>query len=137
EAFQAIETGEAQTLIILENDLYRRTDKAVVDRCLKRARHVIVIDHVMNDTVRRAEIVLPAGTFAETDGTLVSNEGRAQRFFQVVVPGGDVQASWRWMHDLMSILGRPPEPTWRRLDDVIAACAATLPHLAPIRDAAP
>lgn len=137
EAFQAIETGEAQTLIILENDLYRRTDKAVVDRCLERARHVIVIDHVMNDTVRRAEIVLPAGTFAETDGTLVSNEGRAQRFFQVVVPGGDVQASWRWMHDLMSILGRPPEPTWRRLDDVIAACAATFPHLAPIRDAAP
>jgi NADH-quinone oxidoreductase subunit G len=137
EAFQAIEAGDAQALIVLENDLYRRAGGAAVDRCLDRARHVVVIDHLMNDTVRRAALVLPAGTFAETDGTLVSNEGRAQRFFQVVVPGGDVQASWRWMNDAMATLGRPPDPPWARLDDVTAACAAAFPDLAPVRDAAP
>ena len=31
---------------------------------------------------------MPAGTFAESDGTLVNSEGRAQRFFQVFVPAG-------------------------------------------------
>ena len=47
-------------------------------------------------------MVLPAGTFAETDGTLVNNEGRAQRFFQVFVPQGDIQESWRWAQDIMT-----------------------------------
>ncbi len=39
----------------------------------------------------KAELVLPAATFAEGDGTFVNNEGRAQRFFQVFVPGGDIR----------------------------------------------
>ena len=34
--------------------------------------------------------MLPAGTFAESDGTFISSEGRAQRFFQVFVPQNDV-----------------------------------------------
>lgn len=137
EAFEAVEAGTAETLIVLENDLYRRADRAAVDHCLGRVRHLVVIDHLMNDTARRAELVLPAGTFAEADGTLVSNEGRAQRFFQVVVPEGDIQESWRWLHDAMRVLGRPPDPPWARLDDVTAACAAAFPALAPIRRAAP
>ena len=37
---------------------------------------------------RGPSVVLPAATFAEADGTLVNNEGRAQRFFQVFVPAG-------------------------------------------------
>ena len=44
-------------------------------------------------------MVLPAATFAETDGTLVNNEGRAQRFFQVFVPrvifGDEIPAIFR------------------------------------------
>ena len=45
-------------------------------------------------------MVLPAATFAEADGTFVNNEGRAQRFFQVFVPEGDIQESWRWLRDI-------------------------------------
>ena len=51
-------------------------------------------------------IVLPAGTFAEAEGTLVSNEGRAQRFFQLLVPEGDIQESWRWLRDMLDASGR-------------------------------
>ena len=31
-------------------------------------------------------MVFPAATFAEASGTLVNNEGRAQRFYEVFVP---------------------------------------------------
>ncbi len=37
-------------------------------------------------------MVLPAATFAEADGTLVNNEGRAQHFYQVFTPPGEIQA---------------------------------------------
>ncbi len=120
---------------MLENDLYRRAERAAVDRCLDRARHVVVIDHLLHETARKAEIVLPAGAFTEAEGTLVSNEGRAQRFFQLLVPEGDIQESWRWLRDLLDASGR--DPGWTRLDHVTAACANALPTLASIPQAAP
>jgi NADH-quinone oxidoreductase subunit G len=126
-AFQAVRDGRADTVIILENDLYRRAPAAEVDAFLKAAAHVIVLDHLANPTSEKAELVLPAGTFAESDGTFVSSEGRAQRFFQVFVPRNDVSASWRWL--------KPDH--WQNLDDVLAAMSAALPQLAPVRFAAP
>ena len=84
-----------------------------------------MIDHIEHATSAQADVVLPAATFAEADGTLVNNEGRAQRFFQVFVPKGeikgdikgdtshdipgDIQESWRWMRDIMVAGGRGDE----------------------------
>jgi len=126
-AFAAVRDGHADTVIILENDLYRRAPAAEVDSFLKAAAHVIVLDHLANPTTEKAELVLPAGTFAESDGTFVSSEGRAQRFFQVFVPQSDVSASWRWL--------KPDH--WHDLDGVLAAMSCALPELAAVRDAAP
>jgi NADH-quinone oxidoreductase subunit G len=126
-AFQAIGDGQADTVIILENDLYRRAPAAEVDALLDTAAHVIVLDHLDNATTRKADLVLPAGTFAESDGTFVSSEGRAQRFFQVFVPQNEVSASWRWLK---------PE-RWHDLDDVVGAMSRAIPELAAVRSAAP
>ncbi len=126
-AFQAVREGEADTVIILENDLYRRGPAAEVDSFLDAAMHVIALDHLANQTTAKADLILPAGTFAESDGTFVSSEGRAQRFFQVFVPQNDVSASWRWL--------KPDH--WHDLDDVLATMCRAIPDLAPVRDAAP
>jgi NADH-quinone oxidoreductase subunit G len=155
-ALEAMNDAAADILIILENDLYRRTDATMVDRLLAAARHIVMIDHTEHATSAKADVVLPAATFAEADGTLVNNEGRAQRFFQVFVPDreieseieedirdntprdipGDMQESWRFMQDLM-VAGRGDSGQWSSLDDVTAACAAAIPSLAPILRAAP
>ncbi|MBV9307495.1 MAG: molybdopterin-dependent oxidoreductase, partial [Acidobacteriaceae bacterium] len=76
----------------------------------------------------RAELVLPAGTFAETDGTLVNHEIRAQRFFQAFVPSGEVRASWRWLDS---------GHKWWILDDIVSAISKEIAALAPIEHAAP
>jgi len=126
-AFEAVRNGRADTVIILENDLYRRAPAAEVDAFLAAAQHVIVLDHLANPTTEKAELELPAGTFAESDGTFISSEGRAQRFFQVFVPQNEVLASWRWL--------KPDR--WQNLDDGLAALSRALPELAPASYAAP
>jgi NADH-quinone oxidoreductase subunit G len=136
DALAAIAAGRTDTLVVLENDLYRRADRATVDRALAAARHLVVLDHLLHETAVRAEIALPAGSFAEADGTLVSSEGRAQRFFQVFVPEGDIQESWRWLKDAAIASGRN-DAAWPCLDEVTTACAAAVPALAAIADAAP
>jgi len=123
EAFQLT----PETLIVLENDLYRRAPAKLADHFLESAEHVIVLDHLANQTTDKAELLLPAGTFAESDGTMVSSEGRAQRFFPVFAQEGEVRESWRWLGD----------PAWSTLDDPLAALAKALPRLAPVVQAAP
>ncbi|TBV09914.1 NADH-quinone oxidoreductase subunit NuoG [Phytopseudomonas dryadis] len=141
DALEALTSGQADALVVLENDLYRRADAARVDAALAAARVVIVADHQSTATTARAHLLLPAASFAEGDGTLVSQEGRAQRFFQVYDPAYYdakvlVREGWRWLHALHSTLqGRPVD--WTQLDQVTAACAASGAQLAGIRDAAP
>jgi NADH-quinone oxidoreductase subunit G len=134
--FKAVEKKAADTVIILENDLYRRADAPAVDALLSASSHVIVIDHLVNAMTPKAEVVLPAATFAEGDGTLVNNEGRAQRFYQVFATEGEVRESWRWLRDLM-IAGRGEAATWRNLDDITAAIAREIPLFEPILKIAP
>ncbi len=66
-------------------------------------KDVIVLDHSETETVKKADIVLSAASFAEGDGTVVSQEGRAQRFYQVYDPSYykpelAIKESWRWLH---------------------------------------
>ena len=139
-AFSRIESGAADTLVVLENDLYRRADKARVDAVLAQAR-LVVVDHQMTDTAARAELLLSAGSFAEADGTVVNFEGRAQRYFQVYEPSyykpdAVVRESWNWLHQVRA-QKRGESTRWGHLDDATAECAAALPILAGIVDAAP
>jgi len=137
EAFATVRAGAADTVIVLENDLYRRASSQDVDAFLRDAKHLIVLDHLVNTTSAEAELALPAGTFAESDGTLINNEARAQRFFQVFVSQLGIQESWRWLRDAMVAAGRREFAAWENIDNVINAIVAELPALAPITNAAP
>ncbi len=119
--------AQVDTVIVLENDLSRRPAFADL---LTNAKHIVVIDHLSHATTAQAEVVLPAATFAESSGTLVNNEGRAQRFYQVFAPTDEIQACWRWLRDL---LGAP----WANLDEVTAAMVAEMPVLQPVTEIAP
>jgi NADH-quinone oxidoreductase subunit G len=139
-AFTKIERGEADTLIVLENDLYRRADRARVDAVLAKLK-LIVVDHQIHATTAKAEVVLSAGSFAESDGTVVNNEGRAQRYFQVYDPAyydpqTMIRESWAWLADLRA---RRHElaAEWSHFDEVTAALAQAVPALSEIVIAAP
>ncbi|MBV6287830.1 NADH-quinone oxidoreductase subunit NuoG [Pseudomonas aegrilactucae] len=140
-ALDAVIAGKADAIVILENDLYSRVPAAKVDAALAAAKVVIVADHQKTPTTDRAHLVLPAATFAEGDGTLVSQEGRAQRFFQVFDPqyldsSILVHEGWRWMHALRATLLNKPVD-WTQLDHVTHAVASAAPQLAGIVNAAP
>ncbi|MGD8360868.1 MAG: NADH-quinone oxidoreductase subunit NuoG [Gemmatimonadota bacterium] len=99
-AFHGVEEESVGGVVILENDLFRRAPREAVERFLGVAPLTVVLDQLAHETGERAELVLPAATFAEGDGTLVNHEGRAQRFVRVFVPNeGEIRESWRWLGD--------------------------------------
>ena len=127
----------AEVGIILENDLFRRAEMDRVDAFLQGLRHVVVIDHLFHRTALKADMVLPAATFAEGEGTLVNNEGRAQRYFQVFPARGEVQASWQWLRDIMVSEGHAEGKAWDSLEGLMASMARSIPLLAGAVEAAP
>ena len=137
QALQAINNSTNTILIVLENDLYLRTDTQTANELLDAAKQVIVLDSFDTATVAKADIVLPAATFAEGDGTLVNNEGRAQRYFQVLDPKEDIRESWRWIDEMMNAYEHELAGQWATLDDVIRALADFDPLFAPVQEVAP
>ncbi|HXE12517.1 MAG TPA: molybdopterin-dependent oxidoreductase, partial [Bryobacteraceae bacterium] len=137
DAFNSVRDRNEDVVLVLENDLYRRVSAADVDGFFRSAEHVIALDHLQNRTTAMAELNIPAATFAESDGTLINNEGRAQRFFQVFVPESDIQESWRWLRDIFVSAGRREFEAWKTLDDVVRTLATEIPELVRVADAAP
>ncbi len=128
-------------VIVVENDLYRRLPATRIDAALAKAAEVIVLDHSDTATVAQASIVLSAASFAEGDGTVVSQEGRAQRYYQVYDPSYynpayAIKESWRWLHALQTCL-EDKNISWTVLDDVIESVAKNVPVLEAIQDVAP
>ncbi|MBL0480736.1 NADH-quinone oxidoreductase subunit NuoG [Aeromonas veronii] len=140
-ALARIESEEGLALVTLENDLYRRAPRNRVDAALARLQHLLVIDHQATPTANKADLVLPAASFAEADGTLVNMEGRAQRFFQVYAPAfynADIQVreGWRWLAALQGAIERKPL-RWQNFEQVNHDCATSNPLLATMLEAAP
>lgn len=128
-------------IVIVENDLFRRLPVTQVQAALAKAQDVIVLDHSETETVKAANIVLSAASFAEGDGTVVSQEGRAQRFYQVYDPSYykpeyAIKESWRWLHAIETGL-RGKAIDWTLLDDVIESVVKNVPVLEAIQDVAP
>ena len=129
-----------EVIIVAENQLTDAIDAQKLSQLLSD-KTVIALDHQLLDWHKDVDIVLPAASFAEADGTLVSAEGRAQRFFQVYDnnyyhPTSSIKEGWRWLHAVHNSLFNKAI-NWMQLDDVINALIATHPKLAGIKGAAP
>lgn len=126
-ALQKIVDGEADALLVTENDLYRRADPRLLESVFSAAMHVVAIDVVENDTLEQASLVLPAASFVETEGCCINYEGRAQLFYQVYLPENDIQASWQWVADVSDVSEcELPREEW------IARCASEVPALSDL-----
>lgn len=104
EAVERIKNNQADTAIILENNLFIRMDEEELESFFDQCKQVIVMDHLSTEATSMADIIIPVGTFAETTGTLVNNEGRAQRFYSDIPEKYPVLDSWRWIGRFSNIL---------------------------------
>jgi len=125
-----LESGQAATAIVLENDLFERAPRASVERLFAAAKSVVVLDALGTETTARAAVALPVAAFSEAAGTFVNYEGRAQRFFAAVPPDPARPSAWR----RIAAFGAGD---WHSLDALIADIVAERRGLAGLATAAP
>ena len=129
--------AKLDALIVLENDLYRRGDKELIDQLLASGTKVITLDMYENDTLDQSDLVMAAASYAESQGTLVSSEGRAQRFYPVHSPAAERLPSWQWLLRLAKITGHKKLAKLENFDQIVVACAKSSPLFAGLVDVAP
>ena len=99
-------TGKIKFLYIMgENPMISDPDLTHVEQALKNTGFLIVQDIFLTETAQLADLVLPAASFAEKDGTFTNTERRVQRVRKAVSPPGEAKADWVILMEIMNKLG--------------------------------
>lgn len=128
--------GGADTLVILENELYALSDKEKVDDMFNKFNCVFVLNHSGSETTKRADMVLPSGTFAESTGTIINYEGRAQRYYSVLPEDGIIKDSWKHISEMMKFKDSS-FAAWENFDSVVKSLTEAYPAFSKIREMLP
>lgn len=108
EMFQAAADGEIKALwIACTNPAQSMPDQATVRRALQRAEFVVVQEAFWTTaTCDYADLLLPATTWAEKDGTVTNSERRISRVRPAVAKPGSTRHDWEIAVDFARRLER-------------------------------
>ncbi len=93
--------------IMGENPLLSDPDINHVREALEKLDFLVVQDIFLSETAQLADIVLPATSFAEKDGTFTNTERRVQRVRKALQPPGEAREDWRILCEMASRMGYP------------------------------
>lgn len=95
EIFDAAHSGEVKAVYLVgENPVLTDADIGHVEEALEKLEFLVVQDIFLTETARMADVVLPAASFAEKEGTFTNTERRVQRVRKALEPVGDSRPDW-------------------------------------------
>ena len=90
EMFDAAHDGKVKAIYLIgENPVITEADSGHVEAALKSLEFLVVQDIFLTETAQLADVVLPAASSAEKDGTFTNTERRVQRARPALNPVGD------------------------------------------------
>jgi assimilatory nitrate reductase catalytic subunit len=107
ELFDALHAGTVKAVwIACTNPAQSMPDVTRVHTALEKAEFVVVQDAFANtETAAYADLLLPASTWGEKDGTVTNSERRISRVRRAVAAPGEVRADWEIARDFALVLG--------------------------------
>ncbi len=107
EIAAGVAEGSISALYLLQVDPLRELpDRAAWERALSGAATVIAHASFMTESIsEHADIVFPAESYAEKEGTIVHPDGRLQRLRPAIARPGEVRAGWQVLSELSLRLG--------------------------------
>jgi len=98
--------GKVRSVYIMgENTIVSDPNTNHAQAALEAADFIVVQDLFMTDTAKLATVVLPAASFAESDGTFANSERRVQRVRAAIKPVGEARTDVDILLDLMERFG--------------------------------
>jgi formate dehydrogenase alpha subunit len=93
--------GKFRGLIICgEDPIVTDPDRNKVEASMRAMDLLVVVELFMTETAKMADIVLPAASFAEKDGTFTNCERRVQLIHKAIEPPGEAKADWQILSEI-------------------------------------
>ncbi len=106
EMIDAILDGRLKALYIKGEDTITSDSNAnFVGEALSKVDFLIVQDINFSETARYADLVLPATSSLEKDGTFTSTERRIQRLYKAMEPLGESKSDWEIIQMIANRMG--------------------------------
>jgi NADH-quinone oxidoreductase subunit G len=106
QILDACAAGTVKTLFIAgENPLISYPDRTKVKGALDAVEFLIVSELFLTETAAMADVVLPACSFAEKEGTFTSTDRRVQFFKPAIRKNVQIRADFEIFSDLIALLG--------------------------------
>lgn len=106
EMFDAAAMGKLKAMYIMgENPVLSDANAAHVIHAIKKLDFLVVQDLFMTETAKLADVVLPAASFAEKEGTFTNTERRIQRVRQAIPPIGQSRPDGNIIMELAGRMG--------------------------------
>ncbi len=106
EMMHAAAEGTVKGLIIMgENPMVSDPNLNHVEEALKNLDFLVVSDIFLSETAQLADVVLPAASFAETEGTFTNTERRVLLLRKVVESPGEALPDWEIICKLSDLFG--------------------------------
>ncbi|SJZ81708.1 formate dehydrogenase major subunit [Selenihalanaerobacter shriftii] len=106
EIFDAIDEDKVKALYVMgENPVLSDPDSNHIKEALEDVEFLVVQDIFMSETAEYADVVLPAASFAEKDGTFTNSERKVQRIRKAIEPIGESKPDWVIFNELAKRMG--------------------------------
>lgn len=107
QMFEAIESGELKAIwIVCTNPLHSGPNARLIEKALKKAKFVVVQDISENSTLTAyADVVLPAASWLEKEGTMTNSERRVSYLNKVIDPPGEAKEEIQIFMDFAKKMG--------------------------------
>lgn len=101
EMVDAAENGVIKGYYIMgENPMMSEPDLLHVRHVMEGMEFVLYQDIFMNETGEYADVILPAVSFAEKDGTFTNSDRRVQLIRKAILPPGEARPDWQIIQEL-------------------------------------
>jgi formate dehydrogenase alpha subunit len=106
EIFEGAHSGRVRALYLMgENPVVTEADTKAVEHAIAGLEVLVVQDLFLTETAQLADVVLPAASFAEKDGTFTNTERRVQRVRKAIKPVGNSRPDWQIVCDIARNMG--------------------------------
>lgn len=105
DIFSLANSEKLKALYVMGEDIIGRFGNTGYKEALKKIGFIVVQDMFLTETARLADLVLPAASFAEREGTFTNMEGRVQKFNKAIEPLGVSRPDWEIINALAAKMG--------------------------------
>jgi formate dehydrogenase alpha subunit len=132
EIAKAAYEGKVKGLFIMgENPMVTDPNLNHTEEAFRKLDFLVVQDIFLTETAQLADVVLPAGSFAEKDGTFVNSDRRVNRVRKAVEMPGEAREDWRILHEISKRMGYPMQE-YSDPSEIFDEIAAVTPMMAGI-----